>query len=71
MNEEHTSAIADHIKATGPNIKWDHFEILARGKADDYYKIKETLFMQELNLTLNTNLFLVMPRSLAISVVLK
>ena len=22
---EHTSAIADHVKATGHNIKWDHF----------------------------------------------
>jgi len=27
--QEHTSAIADHIKATGSNIKWDNFEILA------------------------------------------
>ena len=29
---DHSSAIADHITATGHNIKWDHFEILASGK---------------------------------------
>ena len=31
---DHPSAIADHITATGHNIKWDHFEILASGKTD-------------------------------------
>ena len=25
---DNTSAIADHVKATGHNIKWDHFDIL-------------------------------------------
>ena len=25
--QEHTSAFADHIKATGHITKWDHFEI--------------------------------------------
>ena len=54
--QEHTPAIADHIKATGHNIKWDHFEILASEKTDYHCKIKETLFTQELNSTLNTNL---------------
>ena len=48
--QEHASAIADHIKATGHNITWDYFEILASRKTDYYCKIKETLF------TLNTNL---------------
>ena len=24
---DNTSAIADHVKTSGPNIKWDHFEI--------------------------------------------
>ena len=46
---DHSSAIADHITATGHNIKWDHFEILASGKT--YYhcsEIKETLFIQDL-----------------------
>ena len=32
--QEHTSGIADRIKATGHNIKWDHFGILASGKTD-------------------------------------
>ena len=31
---ENTSAIADHIKTTGHNINWDHFDILASGKTD-------------------------------------
>ena len=43
-----TSAIADHIRATGHNIKWDHFDILASGKTDYHCKIKETLLIQEL-----------------------
>ena len=47
--QEHTSAIADHIKATGHYIKWDHFEVLASGKTDYHCKIKETLFIQKLS----------------------
>ena len=47
-----TSAIADHIKATGHNIKWDHFDILASGKTDYHCKIKETLLIQELKVLL-------------------
>ena len=31
---DHSSAIAYQINATGHNIKWDHFEILASGKSD-------------------------------------
>ncbi len=42
---DHPSAIADHIKTTGHNIKWDHFEILASGKTDLHCKIKETLYI--------------------------
>ena len=53
---EHTPAITDHIKATGHNTKLDHFEILASGKSDNLCKMKETLFIQELNPTQNTNL---------------
>ena len=46
---DHSSAIADHITATGHNIKWDHFEILASGKTDYHCsEIKETLFIQDL-----------------------
>ena len=54
--QDHTSAIADHTKATGHNIKLDHFEILASARTDYHCKMKETLFIQELNRTLNTNL---------------
>ena len=39
-----TSAIGDHVKTTGRNIKWDHFDILASGKSDYHCKIKETFF---------------------------
>ena len=31
---ENTSAIADHVKATGHNIIWDDFDNLAPGKTD-------------------------------------
>ena len=52
---DHLSAIADHIITTGHNIKWDHFHILASGKTDLHCKIKETLFIQELQTSLNAN----------------
>ena len=51
----HFSAIADHFKASGHSIKWDHFDILASGKTDFYCKVKETLFIQELQPALNAN----------------
>ena len=35
---DNTSAIADHVKATGPNIKWYHFDILVKGKTDYLFK---------------------------------
>ena len=35
--------IADHVTATGHNIKWDHFKILAYGKTDYHCKIKEAV----------------------------
>ena len=51
-----TSAIADHVKATGhTNFKWDHFDVLATGKTDYHYKIKETLFIQEFEPAFNVN----------------
>ena len=53
---DHSSAIADHVKTTGHNIKWDHFDILASGKTDSHCKIKETLFIQELKPSLNVNI---------------
>ena len=46
---DHSSAgIVDHVKTSGHDIKWDHFDILASGKTDFHCKIKETLFIQEL-----------------------
>ena len=52
---DHSTAIADHIKTTGHNIKWDNFDILASGKTDYHCKIKETLFIYELKPALNVN----------------
>ena len=49
----HASAIADHITSTGHNLKWDHFDILAKGRSDTHCKIKETLLIRELKPTLN------------------
>ena len=44
---DHLSAIAYQINATGHNIKWDHFEILASGKSEklENYKILIQLLM--------------------------
>ena len=39
--------------STGHNLKWDHFEILAKGRSDTHCKMKETLLIQELKPTLN------------------
>lgn len=55
VKNDHTSAIADHVKTTGHNIKWDHFDILASGKTDYHCKIKETLLIQELKPAFNVN----------------
>ena len=52
---DNTSAITDHVKATGHNIKWDHFDVLAKGKTDYHCKIKETLYIQELEPAFNVN----------------
>ena len=35
-SSNHSSAIADHVTSTGHNMKWDHFEILARGWSDTH-----------------------------------
>ena len=29
----HAAAIADHVTSTGHNLKWDHFDILAKGRS--------------------------------------
>ena len=48
------SAIADHVKTTGHNIKWDHFDILAKDIQTTIAK-SETLFIQELEPAFNVN----------------
>ena len=35
---DNISAIANHVKATGHNIKWDNFDILTKGKTDYHCK---------------------------------
>ena len=52
---DNISAIANHVKTSGPSIKWDHFDILAKDKTDHHCKIKETLFIQELKPAFNVN----------------
>ena len=49
----HTSALADHVTSTGYSLKWDHFEVLAKGRSDTHCKIKETLLIKDLKPTLN------------------
>ena len=51
----HASAITDHVTSTAHNLKWHHFEILAKGRSYTHCKIKETLLIQELKPTLNDN----------------
>ena len=36
-------------------LKWDHFDILAKGRSDTHCKIKETLFIRDLKPALNGN----------------
>ena len=47
--------MADHVKVTGHNIKWDHFDILAKDKTDYHCIIKETLFIQKFEPAFNVN----------------
>ena len=51
----HQPAIADHVKTTGHDIKWDHFDILASEKTYSHCKIKGPLFIQTLKPSLNVN----------------
>ena len=55
VENDHVSAVADHVISTGHNIKWDHLEILASGKSDLQCRIKETLLINDLNPSLNEN----------------
>ena len=53
INGHHTSALADHVTSNGHSLKWDHFEVLAKGRSDTHFKIKETLLIKDLRPTLN------------------
>ena len=44
---------ADHVTSTGHCLKWNKFEILAKGRSDTNCKIKETLLIKDLKPTLN------------------
>ena len=53
--KSHASAIADHVTSTGHHLKWDHFDILARGRSDIHWKIRETLLIRDLKPALDEN----------------
>ena len=38
----HTSVISDHATSIDHKLKWDHFEILAKGQSEAHCKVKET-----------------------------
>ena len=44
---------ADHVTSAGHNLKWDQFDISAKGRSVKHCKIKETV--EELKPTLNNN----------------
>ena len=52
---DHSSAIADNVKTTGHNIKWNDCDILASGKTDYHCKVKKALLIEELQPVLNVN----------------
>jgi len=35
-------ASADHVTSTGHKFKWDHFDILAKGRTDTHCKIEDS-----------------------------
>ena len=53
INGHNTWALADHVTSTGHSLKWDHFEVLAKGRSETHCKIKETLQIKDLKPTLN------------------
>ena len=50
-----TLVIAEHVISTGHNLKWEHFDILARGQSDTHCNIKGTLLIRDLKPALNEN----------------
>ena len=43
-----SDARSDQDTSTGHNLKWDHFNILAKGRSDTHCKIKEPLLRRDL-----------------------
>ena len=52
INGHNMSALEDHVKSTGHSLKWDHFEILARGLSDSHCRINDTLLIKDLKASL-------------------
>ena len=40
LKHDHSSAIADHVKTTGHNIKWDHFDIVHPARLTTTVKLR-------------------------------
>ena len=55
MTEKQKILKGSQVPAAGYNLKWDHLEILAKGRSDTHCKIKETLLIQELKPILSDN----------------
>ena len=55
LKNGNTSAIAHHVQTTCHNIKWNPFDILAKGNTYYHGKIKEALFIQEPEPAFNVN----------------
>ena len=53
LKDGHASAIADHVTSTGHNLKWDHFEILAKGRSDTLQDKGDSAYSGKLKPTLN------------------
>ena len=53
MKEAEHSLYIDHVTSAGHNLKWDHLEILAKGRLDTHCKIKETLQTRQLKAIVN------------------
>ena len=49
----HKSALADLVSSACHNLKWDHFDFLAKGRPDIHSKIRDTTIIREFNLMLN------------------
>ena len=42
ITSSYAAAIADPVKSTSHHLKWEHFDILAKGRTDTHCKIKDS-----------------------------